>query len=173
MPARSESQPTPTKPRTTVDRKSDRELVVTRTINGPARLVFEAWSKPEVFLQWWLPKSVGISVVSAEADVRTGGRYRYVFRVGTSEPMAFFGRYLEVTPPSKLVWTNEETDTGAVTTVTLEDRGATTLLVMHDLYPSKEALEAALASGEKNGLDETFDQLDALLVRSGDGARSP
>ncbi len=98
MTARSESQPTAPKPRTTLDRKSDRELVVTRTINGPARLVFEAWSKPEIFLQWWLPQSIGISVVSSEADVRTGGRYRYVFRQGTSEPMAFFGRYLESDP---------------------------------------------------------------------------
>lgn len=172
MTARSESQPTAPKPRTTLDRKSDRELVVTRTINGPARLVFEAWSKPEVFLQWWLPKSFGLSLVSSEADVRTGGRYRYVFRQGTSEPMAFFGRYLEVTPPSKLVWTNEETEAGAVTTVTLEDRGGTTLLVMHDLYPSKEALDAALASGEKSGLDETFDQLDALLAGSSRDART-
>jgi uncharacterized protein YndB with AHSA1/START domain len=156
------------KNRTTVERTSERELVVTRTIDGPARLVFEAFTNPELFERWWVPKSFGLSLLSCELDIRVGGQYRLVFRHGDSEPMAFFGRYIEVTPHSRLSWTNEEGEgRGPVTTVTLEEKGGNTLLVMHELYPSKEALDAAMASGEKSCMDETFQQLDDLLVDLG------
>jgi uncharacterized protein YndB with AHSA1/START domain len=156
------------KNRTTMERKSERELVVTRTFNGPARLVFEAWTKPELLKRWWAPKSFGISFLSCEADVRTGGTYRFVFGHASSEqPMAFFGRYIEVTPHSRLVWTNDESDDGAVTTVTFEERGGETLVVMHDLHPSKEALDGAIASGSTGGMGESFEQLDELLVTLG------
>jgi uncharacterized protein YndB with AHSA1/START domain len=166
MDARRESEPM--KNRTTVERKSERELVVTRTVNGPARIVFEAFTKPELFKRWWVPRSCGLSLLSCEMDVRVGGKYRLVFRHGDSEPMACFGSYVEVTPHSRLVWTNDEgEDGGAVTTVTLEEKGGKTLLVMHDLYPSKEALDGAMASGEKSGMGETFEQLDELLVALG------
>ena len=156
----------PIKHETTVERKSDRELVVTRTFNGPAHVVFSAWTKPELLKRWWLPKSCGASFLSCEADVRTGGTYRFVFGHPSSEqPMSFFGRYVEVTPPSRLVWTNEEADeAGAVTTVTFEERGGETLVVMHDLYPSKKALDDAIASGSTSGSGEQFEQLDQLLV---------
>ena len=166
MDARRESEPTPMKNGTTVERTSERELVVTRTFNGPARIVFEAWTKPELFKQWWVPKSFGLSVLSCEMDVRVGGRYRLVFsHPAAPEPVAFFGTYLEVAPPSRLVWTNDEGDEGgSVTTVTFEEQGGKTLLVMSDLYPSKEALDAAIASGSTSGMGETLDQLDALLV---------
>ena len=160
---RRESEPAAMKNRTTVERKSDRELVVTRTINGPARLVFEAWTKPELFKRWWVPKSFGLSLLSCEMDVRVGGTYRLVFSA-SPEPMAFFGKYSEVTPHSRLVWTNDEGgEDGAVTTVTFEERSAETLVVMHDLYPSKEALDGAIASGSTGGVSETFEQLDELL----------
>jgi uncharacterized protein YndB with AHSA1/START domain len=130
--------------------------------------VFEAWTKPELFKQWWVPKSIGLSLLSYEADVRVGGQYRLVFGHGDSKPMAFFGSYLEVTPYSRLVWTNDEgEDAGPVTTATFEEKAGKTLLVLHDLYPSKEALDAAMASGEKSGMGETFDQLDELLVALG------
>ncbi len=153
------------KNRTTVERKSERELVVTRTFNGPARIVFEAWTRPELLKQWWAPKSFGVSFISCEADVRSGGTYRFVFSHPASEqPMEFFGRYIEVTPYSRLVWTNDEgAEGGAVTTVTFEERGAETPIVMHDLYPSKEALDDAIASGSTGGCSETFEQLDELL----------
>ena len=168
MDARRESEPIPMKNRTTVERKSERELVVTRTFNGPARIVFEAWTKPELLKRWWAPKSIGISLLSCEADVRVGGTYRFVFGHGASEPMAFYGRYLEVTPHSRLVWTNEEGgDGGAVTTVTFEEKGGKTLLVVHELHPSKEALDAARASGVEEGTLEQFEQLDELLVALG------
>ena len=164
MHASRESEPTSN--RTTVERKSERELVVTRTFNGPARLVFEAWTKPELLKRWWAPKSMGISLLSCEADVRVGGKYRFEIGHGDSNPMAFFGRYIEVTPYSRLVWTNEESDDGAVTTVTFAEKGGKTLLVMHELYPSKEALDRAIA-GMEGGMTETFTQLDELLVTLG------
>jgi len=168
MNARSGSEPTPTKNRTTVERKSDRELVVTRTINRPARFVFEAFTKPELFKRWWVPKSCGLTLLSCELDVRVGGTYRLVFSHNGSEPMAVFGRYLEVSPHSRLAWTNDEGDDGgAITTVTFEEQAGKTLLVFHDLYPSKEALDAAIASGSTSGMSETLDQLDELVVTLG------
>ena len=169
MDARGEVEPTPTKHQTTAERTSERELVVTRTINGPARIVFEAWTKPELFKQWWVPKSFGLSMLSCEMDVRVGGGYRLEFsHPAAPKPMEFFGRYLEVTPHSRLVWTNEEGgDSGQVTTVTFEERGGKTLLIMHDLYPSKDALDDAIASGSTGGMAETFEQLDELLVTLG------
>ena len=167
MDARRESEPTPMKNRTTVERKSERELVVTRTFNGPARIVFEAWTKPELLKRWWAPKSTGVSLLSCEADVRVGGRYRFEFGHEASEQtMAFFGRYVEVTPHSRLVWTNDESNDGAVTTVTFEEKGGKTLLVLHELYPSKEALDGAIA-GMEGGMPEQFEQLDELLLTLG------
>jgi len=150
--------------RTTVERTSERELVVIRTLDAPARLVFEAWTTPELIMRWWAPESFGITFLSCETDVRTGGSYRYVFGHPASEqPMAFFGRYIEVVPPSRLVWTNEEADDGAVTTATFEEKDGKTLVVVHDLYPSKEALDEALASGSTGAWPEQFEVLDGLL----------
>ena len=170
MDAKAASEPTPMKNRTAVERKSERELVVTRTFNGPARIVFEAWTNPELFKRWWVPKSFGLSLLSCEMDVRVGGTYRLVFSHPSSpEGLAFFGRYNEVMPHSRLVWTNDEGgENGAVTTVTFEERGAETLVVVRDLYPSKEALDGAIASGSTGGdYRETFEQLDDLLVTLG------
>ena len=171
MDARRESEPTPIKNRTTVERRSERELVVMRTFNGPARLVFEAWTQPELLKRWWAPKSTGVSLLSCELDVRVGGRYRFEFAHGASK-MAFFGRYLEVIPHSRLVWTNDESDDGAVTTVTFEEKAGKTQLVMHDLYPSKEALDRAIA-GMEGAIPETFEQLDELLLILGASAGRP
>jgi uncharacterized protein YndB with AHSA1/START domain len=150
--------------RTAVERKSDRELVVTRTFDAPAYIVFEAWSKPELFKLWWVPKSVGMSLVSCDMDVRTGGSYRFVFsHPAFDQPMAFFGTYREVTPHKRIVWTNEESDQGAVTTVTFEENAGKTLVTFHELYPTTEALDEALA-GSAEGLPEQFAQLDELLA---------
>ena len=169
MDARRESEPTPMKNRTTVERKSERELVVTRIFYGPARIVFEAWTRPELLKRWWAPKSMGVSLLSCEADVRVGGRYRFEFGHEAAKPMAFFGKYIEVTPHSRLVWTNDETADGAVTTVTFEDKGGKTLLVLHELYPSKESLDTVMA-GMEAGMPESFEQLEALLVTLGANA---
>jgi uncharacterized protein YndB with AHSA1/START domain len=149
---------------TTVQRKSDHELLVTRTFDAPAHIVFEAWSKPELFTLWWVPKSAGMSLVSCDMDIRTGGTYRLVFRhPAFDQPMAFFGTYKEVTPPKRLVWTNEESDQGAVTTVTFDEKAGKTLVIFHELYPTTEALDEALA-GSAEGLPEQFAQLDELLA---------
>jgi uncharacterized protein YndB with AHSA1/START domain len=169
MDARRVSEPTPMKSRTTVERKSEREIVLRRTFNGPARIVFEAWTKPELIKRWWVPQSAGMSLLSCEADVRVGGKYRFVFAFGASEPMAFYGSYLEVIPNSRLVWTNEEGgEGGSITTVTFEEKDGKTLLAMHELHPSKESLDSACASGAESGTLEAFNQLDELLVVLGE-----
>jgi len=155
---------------TLVERRSDRELVVTRIFDGPAHIVFEAWSRPELFQRWWVPKSLGVPLRACEMDVRTGGGYRLEFGLDAANSMAFFGRYIEVIPPSRIVWTNEESgDAGAVTTVTFEDQGGKTLLVLSELYPDKEACDEAL-QGSAAGLPEQFAQLDVLLVELGASA---
>jgi uncharacterized protein YndB with AHSA1/START domain len=165
MAAATENDAAPGKAQTKVERASDRELVVTRLFNGPVHLVFQAWSTPDLFARWWTPKSFGLTVLSREMDIRTGGSYRLVMKHPAAPgPMAFHGRYLEVVPNQRIVWTNEEGgENGAVTTVTFEDKGGQTLVVLRDLYPSKQALDEALASGATSGFGEQFNQLDALL----------
>jgi uncharacterized protein YndB with AHSA1/START domain len=157
------------KSRTTVERTSDREIVVSRGFSAPARLVFEAWTRPELFKQWWVPKSLGMTLLSCEMDVRTGGKYRLEFAHGAAQSMAFFGTYTDVVPHSRIVWTNEESEDGAVTTVTFQETGGRTLLVLHERYPSKEALDAA-GTGAADAMAETFAQLDELLVALGASA---
>jgi uncharacterized protein YndB with AHSA1/START domain len=166
MDAKRENEPASMSSPTSVERTSDRELVTTRIFNGPPRIVFRAWTTPELMKRWWTPKSFGITFVSCEIDARTGGTYRFVFsHPSAPQPMAFFGRYIEVTPPSRLVWTNEEAgDAGSVTTATFEERGGQTLLVLRDVYPSKEALDEAIGSGSVAGYDEQFVQLDELIA---------
>lgn len=169
MNAETESEAGPVKNRTTVERQSDREVVVTRTINGPARLVFEAFTDAELFKRWWVPRSLGMTLLSCELDARVGGKYRLVFDFDP-EPMAFFGTYLEVKPHTRLAWTNEEGgEGGPVTTVTFEERGGKTLVVLRESYPSKEALDAA-GTGAADAMVETFDQLDELLVALGESS---
>lgn len=167
MDVRRESDATPTKNRTGVERKSERELVVTRTVDAPAGLVFEAWTRAELFRRWWVPKSYGLTLLSCDMDVRVGGTYRLVFRQDST--LEFFGTYLEVTPHSRLVWTNEEGDDGqTVTTVTFDEHAGKTLLVVYDRYPSKEALE----SGSAGAMPEALDQLDELLASLGSGTET-
>ena len=169
MNARIESKPAPVKNRTTVERKSDREVVVTRTINGPARIVFEAFTNAELFKRWWVPKSLGMTLLSCELDARVGGKYRLVFD-HSPEPVAFFGTYTEVKPYSRLAWTNEEGgEGGPVTTVTFEEKGGKTLVALRERHPSKEALDAA-GTGAVEAMGETFDQLDELLVALGESS---
>ena len=171
MDARRDSESAPMKNRTTVERTSDRDVLVTRTFDAPARIVFEAWTRPELIAQWWTPKSMDMVMQSCEMDVRTGGSYRFVFsHPASAQAMAFFGRYIEVTPPSRLVWTNDEAgDAGPVTTVTFEERRGKTLLVLHERYPSKAALDAA-GTGAAEAMHETFGQLDELLATLRAGA---
>ena len=163
MDARNESEAKTMKSGTTTERTSERELVVTRTFDGPARIVWEAWTRPELFKRWWVPKSFPVTLLSCELDIRVGGKYRLVFAHGDSE-RAFFGTYLEVEPPWRLVWTNEEGGDQVITTVTFEDQGKKTLVVMHDLYPSKAALDEAVESGSTGGASEQFEALAELLL---------
>jgi len=165
MDAARESKPLDT--RTTAERKSDLELVIRRSFDAPARMVYEAWTRPELFTRWWAPRSMGMNILSCEMDVRVGGGYRIVFGRSASDSMAFFGKYLEVVPHSRLVWTNEEGgDGGPITTVTFEEKGGKTLLAMHELHATRESLDGNL--GVVEGLRETFTQLDELLLARGD-----
>ena len=151
------------KNRTTVETKSGRELVITRTFDAPARIVYQAWTTPALLKKWWVPRSFGASLLSCELDARVGGAYRFVIGVSGREPMTFFGTYLEVTPGSRLVWTNEEGgEQGAVSTVTFEEKDGQTTVTVREMYPTVEALEAA-AEGMENGMRETHLQLDELL----------
>jgi uncharacterized protein YndB with AHSA1/START domain len=162
-----------TSDKATAERTSERELVVRRTIHGPARLVFEAWTRPELFKRWWVPKAAPIFLVACELDVRVGGTYRLVFGIhGSDQEMAFFGRYLEVIPHSRIVWTHEEEgdEAGAISTVTFEEEEGRTRVTVHDLYPSKEALDDAIASGSTEGMPAQLEQLDALIVADLGGA---
>jgi uncharacterized protein YndB with AHSA1/START domain len=171
MNAGNERTPSSGKNHTSARRASDRELVITRTFNAPARIVFAAWTRPELLQRWWAPRSFGMSF-SCEADVRAGGSYRFVFSHPSAEqPMAFFGKYLEVIPDSRLVWTNAEAgEEGSITTVTFAERDGGTLVVVRDVYPSKKALDNAIASGSAvsdgntSGFDEPFGQLDEVLT---------
>ena len=170
MNARIGSEPGTVKNRTTVERTSDREIVVTRTINGPARIVFEAFSRAELLRRWWVPRSMGMTLLSCEVDARVGGKYRLVFDHGGPEPAAFFGTYVEVEPYSRLAWTNDEGgEGGSVTTVTFEEKGGKTLVVLRESHPSKEALDAA-GTGSADAMVETFGQLDELLVALGESS---
>jgi len=163
MNGRSESERGPVKNRTTVERTSDREVVVTRTLDGPARVVFEAFTRADLFRRWWVPRSMGMTLLSCELDARVGGKYRLVF-AHDPEPVAFFGTYVEVKPNSRLAWTNDEGgEGGSVTTVTFEEKGGQTLVVVRETYPSREALDAA-GTGAAEAMVETFDQLDELLA---------
>jgi uncharacterized protein YndB with AHSA1/START domain len=159
MDARTRSAPAQARNPVTVKRTSDREIVVTRTFNAPAHLVFEAWTKPQLFGQWWLPKSMGMTLHSLEMDARTGGSYRLNFGQGAD----FFGTYLEVTPHSRIVWTNEEGENSSTTTVSFEEQGDKTLVVMSEVYPTAEALE--VGAGAEEAAHETFGQLDDLLAQ--------
>ena len=169
MSARTESEAVPAKHRTTVERTSDREVVVTRTINGPARIVFEAFTRADLFQRWWVPKSMGMTLLSCEIDARVGGKYKLVFAFDP-EPVAFFGTYVEVQPYSRLAWTNEEGgESGPVTTVTFEEKGGKTLVVLRETHPTKESLDAA-GTGAAEAMIETFDQLEELLVELGESS---
>jgi uncharacterized protein YndB with AHSA1/START domain len=164
-----ETKPGATKNRTTVERTSELDLVVTRSFDAPARIVFEAWTKPELFKQWWVPKSSGMTLLSCEMDVRVGGGYRLEFRHPAAEqPIAFFGKYIEVTPNARLAWTNEESADGAVTTVTFAEKAGKTLLTLHERYPTKEALDQSI-EGMEGGMPEQFEQLDEMLAAMGAG----
>jgi uncharacterized protein YndB with AHSA1/START domain len=172
MDTTSAAEQTVTQDRMTIERTSERDLVVTRTIDAPPPSVFEAWTDAELLRQWWVPESFGLKMLSCEVDARVGGGYRLTFDTGGAEPMAFFGRYLEVTPPTRLVWTNEEDDGGTVvTTATFEDDDGRTRIVVNDRYPSKEALDEAVASGATSWNPQMFDQLDELLAGLGVAAR--
>jgi uncharacterized protein YndB with AHSA1/START domain len=156
---------------TIVERTGDRELIVVRTFNAPPDIVFEAWTKPALLKRWWAPKSLGVSLFECEQDLRVGGAYRYAFGRDPKNPEVFTGRYLEVDPPKRLVYTQvyeRMAHAGeAVVTADFEQSEGRTRLTLRQLFPSKEGLEGALASGMERGMRVTLDQLDELSASLG------
>lgn len=156
---------------TIVERTSDRELVVTRTFDAPAQIVFDAWTKPDLLKQWWAPKSFGVSLFECEQDLRVGGAYRFAFGRDPTSPEVFTGRYLEVDPPARLVFTQiyeRMAHVGeAVVTAIFDESQGRTRLTLRQVFPSREALEGALASGMERGMRITLDQLDELVASMG------
>jgi uncharacterized protein YndB with AHSA1/START domain len=155
--------------RTVSEVRSDLELVITRTIDGPARIVFDAWTKVELLVRWWAPNAIGVAGDGFVSDVRTGGRFRQVLRLHGGGEIAFSGTYLEVTPPTRLVYTSifePRPEAGEVLcTVTFEERDGKTKIVLHEKFPSKETLEAAMCGGMDASLDQLDDLVSALQTR--------
>ncbi len=152
--------------RMSLERTSDTTLVITRTLRAPPAIVFEAWTNPDYVRRWWAPLSRGVTLTECDADLRPGGEYRYVLTRG-KERFAFYGKYLEITPPSRLVYTQifePFPDAEARITVSFEADGGYTRLVSREVYPSKVALDGALHSGMEDGARETFQQLDELVA---------
>jgi len=140
----------------------EREVTVTRLFDAPRPLVFSMWTDAKHVAAWWGPHTFDNPKV--EVDPRPGGKILIHMRRpdGGVHPMG--GVYDEVTPHSRIVWTNEEGgENGSVTTVTFEEKDGQTLLVMSELYPSKEAFDAA-GTGAAEATHETFGQLDDLLA---------
>lgn len=156
-------------PQTThVERVGDCDLVVTRSFDAPARLVFAAWTTPEIFVRWWVPKSAGMRLLSWAMDVRIGGAYRLEFgHPAFDQPVAFFGKYIELVADTRLSWTNEESEDGPITRVAFEEAGGKTQVILRDTYPNKAALDAAIASGSTSGWPEQYAQLDDVLGQAG------
>lgn len=172
MPAKGKGETAPMN-QTTLELKGDREILITRTFNGPAHIVFEAWTRPEFVRRWWAPKSHKVSVVSCDAEVQVGGRYRYVLRLESGNEFAFSGRYIEVTPPSRLVYTEifEPAAAGAnpgdpevIVTVTFDESDGRTHMTSHSLCPTKEVRDAIIESGMEHGMRETMEQLEELIA---------
>jgi len=155
------------KNRTVSEVRGDLELVITRTIDGPPRIVFDAWTRLDLLVRWWAPSRAGVPGEGFALDLRPGGKWRSVLKLHTGDELAFSGTYLEVVPPSRLVYTSvfePRPEAGEVMcTVTFEDRDAKTLVTLREVFPSRAALEAALRSG----MDESLDQLDDLIASLG------
>src|SRR5262249_32142953 len=156
---------------TTVERTSDREVVVTRTVNGPARIVFDAFTKAELLRRWWVPKSMGMNLLSCEVDARVGGKYRLVFE-HKPEPVAFFGTYTAVKPHPRLSWaTGEDGEGASATPLRCAETRGTTLLRRREADARWEALHAA-GRGAQGGMGETLSKLQGLLPALGDSPLS-
>lgn len=150
---------------TSMELVADREIVIALVFRAPARIVFDAWTRPELVRRWWAPRSHRVEVVDCQADVRAGGKYRYLLRKDGRD-LGFSGTYREVTPHARLVYTQVfEPVPGSevIVSVTFDERDGETHLLAHELHPSKEARAAALATGMEQGMRESMEQLDELV----------
>lgn len=156
----------PSETPTTAEHTSDCDYVVTRAFSAPLHKVFAAWSEAALFQRWWVPKSFGLTLLSCEMDARMGGKYCLTFRHPESgEPLPFHGTYVAVSAPCLLSWSNDEEGGAAqITTVKFAESAGGTSVTMQERYPSKDALDEAIATGTVCSMDEPFAQLDELLA---------
>jgi uncharacterized protein YndB with AHSA1/START domain len=151
---------------TTLTTPSDREIVITRVVAAPRRLVFEAWTSPEHLPRWMLgPK--GWTMPVCEVELRVGGAWHFVWRRSDGTEMAMRGVYQEIVPPERLVctesWGGEWPET--LNTLVLSEEGGKTTITNRVLYPSREARDAALKTGMQEGMSESFDRLAEYLAQ--------
>ena len=143
---------------------TDREVVITRVVDAPRHLVFDAWTDPRHVSQWLLGPE-GWTMPVCEIDLRPGGSWRYVWRKSSGTEMAMSGAILEVERPVRMVtterWGPEWPET--INTVMFTESGGRTTITHTILYPSREARDAALETGMKDGIEQSFARLDRLL----------
>ena len=144
---------------------SDLEICMTRVFDAPRHLVFDAMTKPEHVKQWWGRLGEGYSVPVCEIDLRVGGRWRFVNRHPNGE-VAFYGEYREITPPSRLVFTEifeQYPDSVSVVTSDFTDEDGKTRLTATVRYPSLEVRDIVLSSGMARGAGLSYDRLEDLV----------
>ena len=149
-----------------VSTPSDQEIRLTRLFDAPRHLVFEAMTKPEHVKRWWGRLGDGYSVPVCEIDLRPGGAWRFVNRHPRGE-VAFYGEYREITPPSRLVFTEifeGFPDSISVVTAEFTDEGGKTRFTATVRYPSRDVRDIVLESGMERGAGLSYDRLEDLVA---------
>ena len=149
------------------DTMTDRDVVVTRTIDAPARIVFEAWSKPEHIKRWFGPAPYPVTM--AEMDFRVGGRYRFAMTDPKGRQMTpFGGEYLEIIPNEKIVFTDAFELPGAeemVMTVTFDEQDGKTTVTVRTTFANLAQKATHVGAGMVEGLSLALEQLDTLVTK--------
>jgi uncharacterized protein YndB with AHSA1/START domain len=152
----------------TVTLPTDEQILITREFDAPKHLVYQAWTTPELVMQWWSGQRG--EMTSAEIDLRVGGAWRYVMIATGGHEVAFHGEFREIVPDERIVNTEvyeiagTSDDEAALNTVTFTERdGRTTLTVLTEL-PSQEIRDMIIDSGMEGGMQEGMDLLEQVAI---------